>query len=74
MKGLFCFAYLDKMGNLIDLTLGLLVIGLNFLIADFVKTESVSGSNLILLSTYSALSQLYFKAGSLLCCHNAAPP
>ena len=62
------------MRNLVDLALGLLVIRLNFLIADFEKTESVCGSYLILFSTDGAFYQLYFKAGSLFCCDNAAPP
>ena len=42
--------------------------------ADFEETESVCGSYLILFGTYGAFYQLYFKAGSLFCCHNAAPP
>ena len=62
------------MSYLIDLTLGLGIVRLDFLVADLEKTESVCSSYLILLGTYSAFYQLYFKAGSLFCCHNAAPP
>ena len=52
---------LNKMGNLVDLALGLLVIRLNFLIADFEKTESICGSYLILFSTDGAFTSFTLR-------------
>lgn len=49
------------MRNLVDFALGLLVIRLNSLIADFEETESVCGSYLILFGTYGAFTSFTLR-------------